>query len=55
MGVTVMNYFISHTEYFVLVMNSMNFLAFLWKHEIGKAIYWMGATILVVGLIKMKG
>ena len=52
---TMLNWFINNTEYIVFCMNILNFLAFAWKHEIGKAIYWLGATILVIGLIKTKG
>jgi hypothetical protein len=39
-----------------ILINLFLFLAYLWKwDEPGKVIYWLGATVLSVGLYIMKG
>lgn len=46
-------------EHLVLVLNLGCFLWYLAtygkSHEPGKVLYWLGATILMIGLLKMKG
>lgn len=43
-------------EYLSLALNAVCFLwyAIQWK-EPGKILYWLGATILIIGLVKMRG
>lgn len=46
-------------EHLVLALNLVCFLWYLstpgWSRDPGKVLYWLGATILVIGLLKMKG
>lgn len=43
-------------EYLVVALNVVCFMWYLIKlQEPGKILYWLGATILMVGLLKMKG
>jgi hypothetical protein len=55
MGINAMNFLINHAEYIALVMNSLIFLSFLWNGQSGKALYWFGTIIVVLGLLRMKG
>jgi hypothetical protein len=50
-----MTFLINHAEYIALTMNSLIFLSFLWRGELGKAVYWFGTIIVVLGLLRMKG
>lgn len=50
-----MTFLINHAEYIALVMNTAIFLCFLWKGEAGKATYWAGTILVVLGLLRMKG
>ena len=50
-----MNFLINHAEYIALVMNIAIFLCFLWRGDHGKATYWFGTIIVVLGLLRMKG
>ena len=50
-----MIFLINHTEYIALAMNTAIWLACLWRGEIGKATYWFGTIIVVLGLLRMKG
>ena len=50
-----MSALLAHVEYIPLVVNSLMTVAFVQRREWGKALYWSGATILTIGLIKMRG
>ena len=45
---------LSHAEYVALTVNIVMFLAFLYRHELPKAIYWLGTILVVVGVIWMN-
>jgi hypothetical protein len=51
----VITFLLNHTEYVALTVNILTFLAFLVKGETGKAVYWAGTILIVLGLLKMKG
>lgn len=43
-------------EYVALTVNLSSTLFYIYtRQEPGKIIYWIGATLITVGLIKMKG
>lgn len=43
-------------EYFTLVMNLLVLARYVYlRQEPGKILYWLGACILTLGLIRMKG
>lgn len=43
-------------EYLALAVNLSSTIYYAWtRQEPGKIIYWIGATLITVGLIKMKG
>jgi len=43
-------------ELIPMVVNICCTLYYAWKgDEVGKIIYWLGATLLTIGLYKMKG
>lgn len=50
-----MTFLVNHAEYIALVMNTVIFLSFLWRGETGKALYWAGTIIVVLGLLRMRG
>lgn len=44
-------------EVLALILNAAILLSFVFKRpfEPGKFLYWLGATILTIGLLKMRG
>lgn len=42
-------------QYLPLTMNIVLMIAFLVDFNLGKVLYWTGATILTVGIIIMEG
>jgi hypothetical protein len=42
-------------EWVILLASIFNIGWFAWNWQPGKFLYWLGATILTIGIIKMKG
>lgn len=42
-------------EVIPLVVNLSMLAAYIYRKEPGKILYWAGATLLTVGLLKMRG
>ena len=49
------DWLLSHAENVALVVNITIFLACMARHDYIRAIYWLGATLVVIGLLGMKG
>ena len=48
------DYILSHAEYIALILNIFMFAVFSFKNEWPRAIYWLGAVLVVVGVIWMN-
>ena len=47
-------YVLARAEYIALVLNVLMTLAFLGQRDFAKALYWFGATCVVLGVITMR-
>lgn len=52
-----MSWLLKHVEFLALGLNSAILLVMLFQRpwQPGKILYWLGASILTIGLIKMRG
>ena len=52
-----MTWLLKHVEFVALAINGSILVAMLLRKplEPGKILYWLGASILTIGLIKMRG
>lgn len=49
------NWLTAHAEYSALVLNTIIFMASVYNRDGPKMLYWGGAVLLVLGVIRMKG
>ena len=49
------NWLLAHAEMLALAVNITICLACLIREDYIRAIYWLGATLVVIGLLGMKG
>ena len=49
------NWLLSHAENVALAVNIAIFLACMARHDYVRAVYWLGAVLVVTGLLGMKG
>ena len=50
-----MKLILDHPEALALVVNAFMTCAFVWRGEFGKTLYWAGATLIALGLLRMRG